>query len=200
MAKGSLWLKLAGISGIITPIIAFTCIFSAIASYPQFSWTNNALSDLGVQWGITATLFNSGLVIGGILALLFAYGLFKILEDKTAGKIGAFLFVIAALSLICIGIFPKSSGRIHYYVSVAFFTFIPLSALVIGATFIIEADLKMGLFTFIVAFFAALVWIIQWTVGFGRGVAIPEALSAIAASLWIIVVSFKMFREASPNK
>jgi len=69
------WLKISGACGILTPIVAFTCIFLAIASYPEFSWTGNALSDLGVQEGVTAVLFNSGLIFSGILALIFASGL-----------------------------------------------------------------------------------------------------------------------------
>jgi hypothetical membrane protein len=59
-------------TGILAPIFAFTCIFIAIASYPQFSWTNNALSDLGVISGITGLLFNFGLYACGLLALVFA--------------------------------------------------------------------------------------------------------------------------------
>jgi hypothetical membrane protein len=199
MAKGNLWLKLAGISGILAPIIAFTCILLAIASYPPFSWTNNALSDLGVQSGITASLFNSALILSGVLAILFAYGLFKILGNKALGNIGAFIFILAALALIGIGIFPESAGRIHYYFSVAFFTLIPLSACAIGATFLLKANLKMGFFTFLVAIFAATVWIFQWTVGFGRNVAIPETLAALSASLWITVIGLKMLKETSQN-
>ena len=41
------------VAGIATPIVAFASILTAIASYPQFSWTNNALSDLGVVAGVT---------------------------------------------------------------------------------------------------------------------------------------------------
>ena len=45
--------------GIVAPMIAFVCIGGAITSYPQFSWTNNALSDLGVISGITENLFST---------------------------------------------------------------------------------------------------------------------------------------------
>lgn len=188
------WLKVSGVCGILAPIIAFTFISLAIASYSQFSWTENALSDLGVQEGVTAILFNSGLVIGGISALLFAFGLLNILGDKALGKVGAALFILVALALTAIGVFPENVKPTHYYVSVMFFVSFPISAFVIGATFVLKADLKMGLFTFLVAIVAAAVWITHWTVGFGSNVAIPETLSAIPAATWSLVLGCKMLR------
>jgi len=47
-SKNVAWLKISGVSGIVTPIVAFTFISLAIVYSPQFSWTENALSDLGV--------------------------------------------------------------------------------------------------------------------------------------------------------
>jgi hypothetical protein len=41
------------------------------------------------------------------------------------------------------------------------------------------------------------VWAIQWTIGFGSNVAIPETLSALSAFAWFIVLGFKMLRETS---
>jgi hypothetical membrane protein len=82
------WLKISGISGIIAPLIAFTLILLAIAYSPNFSWAENALSDLGVQEGVTAVLFNNGLIITGVLGILFATGLFKFLQENLLGKIG----------------------------------------------------------------------------------------------------------------
>lgn len=193
-SKGNVWLKIAGASGILAPIIAFTCIFLAIAFYPQFSWTENALSDLGVEKGISTILFNSGLIIGGVLALIFAFGLFTLLRDSILGKVGALLFILATMALTAIGVFPENIKPTHYLVSVAFFALSPIALLVITVAFMRMAKPKMGAFTFIIALTAAAVWIIHWTVGFGSNVAIPEALSAIAASTWAIVLGCKMLK------
>jgi hypothetical membrane protein len=64
--------RLGAFAGIVAPILGFSCILSAIATYAPFSWTNNALSDLGVVVGITGSLFNFGLVASGFLAFNFA--------------------------------------------------------------------------------------------------------------------------------
>lgn len=195
--KNENWLKISGICGILTPIVAFTCILLAINYSPEFSWTENALSDLGVQEGVTAPLFNYGLIISGILTLIFASELFIFLSDKLSGRIGAFILILDAFALTAIGIFPENAKPMHYYASVAFFVLLPIAAFVIGATFLLMAKVKMGLFTFLAAIVAAAVWIIQFSIRFVSGVAIPEAVSALSASMWSIVLGFKMLKQAS---
>ena len=185
------WLKTSGISGIIAPPIAFTLILLAIAYSPNFSWTENALSDLGVQEGVTAVLFNTGLIITGVLAILFATGLFTFLQENLLGRIGAFVFVLDAFALTAIGVFPENVELIHFYASVTFFTLFPLSMFFLTAAFLQTLRMKLGFFTFIVAVVAAIVW----AVPFGKGVAIPETLSVLSASTWSIVLGFKMLKE-----
>lgn len=198
--KWRILLKLSGFSGIVTPIIAFTFILLAIAYSPEFNWTENALSDLGVQTGVTATLFNYGLIISGFFAVMFALGLFMFLSQKLLGKIGALIFVLDVLFLIAIGVFPENVRPTHYYVSVMFFVLFPISMLIMCATFFLTCNVKMGLFTFITAFVAAAVWIIQFSIRFVRGVAIPEAISALSASAWSIVLGVQMLKQASRSK
>ncbi|MDW8022621.1 MAG: DUF998 domain-containing protein [Nitrososphaerota archaeon] len=193
MAGDKVWVRFSGVCGILAPLVAFTFILLAIASYPRFSWTDNALSDLGVVEGFTSAMFNSGLIAGGVLALIFAAGLFKV-QSSALGKAGALIFFLAALSLTAIGVFPENVRPIHYYVSVAFFTLSPIALLVLCAAFAQAGKRRMGLFTFIVALFAAAVWVFQWTVGFGANVAIPEALSALAFSVWAIVAGYGMLK------
>ena len=187
------WLKISGLSGMLAPLIAFTLILLSIAYSPSFSCTENALSDLGVQEGATAVLFNTGLVVSGVLAIFFATGLFTFLKENLSGRIGAFVFVLDAVALTAIGVFPENVKPIHYYVSVIFFTFFPTSMFILGAAFLRTSKMKLGFFTFINAIVAAIVW----TIPFGEGVAIPEALSALSASMWSIVLSFKMLKEGA---
>ena len=183
-----IWLKMTGISGIIAPLITFTLILLAIAYSPNFSWTENALSDLGVQEGVTAVIFNTGLIIGGVLAILFATGLFTFLQGNLLSSIGTFAFVLDALALTAIGLFPENVKPIHLYASVAFFTLFPISMFFLGTAFLRISKMKLGFFTFIAAIVAAIVW----TIPFSKGVAIPETLSALSVLVWLIVLGFKM--------
>jgi hypothetical membrane protein len=185
-------LKIAGVCGVLTPIIVLTLILLAIHYSPWFSWTENALSDLGVQ-GTAAILFNSSLIVGGVLTIIFAIGLREILLDKTLGRIGTLIFILDGAIFCAIGIFPKTTGSIHFYVSVAFFMLLPVSLFLCGVAMMQESSgRKIGLFTIIAGIVAASVWILQW-----NAVAIPEMIAALAAFVWSIVLGIRMFMQAS---
>ena len=187
------WLKISGISGMIVPLVAFTLTLFAIAYSPNFSWTENALSDLGVQEGVTAVLFNAGLIISGILGLLFAVGLFTFLQESLLSRMGAFVFILDTLALSAIGVFPENVEPIHLLASVTFFALLPVSMFLLGAAFLRTSRMKLGFFTFAVAIVATIVWIIP----FGKGVAIPETFSGLSASTWFVVLGFKMLKEGA---
>ena len=190
--------RIGAACGIVTPILAFTCILTAIASYPEFSWTRNALSDLGVVSGVTGPIFNFGLYSSGILIFAFAaLGLFAYLENTWAGKIGAVFFAATGAALIGIGLFPENMRPYHYLFSVAFFVLLPISLFIITAAFAFKRQTKMAVFTLAVAVVAALPWILYYYIQYVPGVAIPEAVSGLAGSVWAVVLSYKMLRAAS---
>jgi hypothetical membrane protein len=192
--------QLGEASGIVAPIVAFTCILTAIASYSAFSWTDNALSDLGIISGITGPVFNFGLYCSGLFVFKFAvFGLFKYL-GSWAGKIGAFSFAATALALMGIGFFPENVAPYHYLFSVAFFILLPFSLFIITAAFGIKRQPKMALFTLLIAIAAATPWILYFTVHYVSGVAIPEFSSTVAGSVWAIVLGYKMLKAATQPK
>jgi hypothetical membrane protein len=185
-------LRIAGVCGVLTPIIVLTLILLAIYYSPWFSWTENALSDLGVQ-GTAAIVFNSSLVVGGVLTIIFAIGLREILLNRTLGRIGTLIFILDGAMLCAIGIFPETAGDIHFYVSVAFFVLLPVSLFLNGVAMMQESsERKTGLFTITAGIIAATVWMLQWS-----AVAIPEIIAALAAFVWSIVLGIRMFMQAS---
>jgi hypothetical membrane protein len=198
--KNVMLLRTSGICGFLAPVFAFALIFSAIASYPQFSLVDNALSDLGVVAGVTAVLFNSGLIIGGILCIIFATGLFLFLKERAVGRIGAFVFVFASLALFAIGVFPENVRPVHYLVSVMFFMLLQISMLIIAGAFWLTDQVRMAVFTLLVAVAAAAPWVLYFSIHYVSGVAVPEAVSAFAGAVWVVVLSSKMLRQASRSK
>ena len=181
----------------VAPIVAFTCILLAVSFYPPFSWTENALSDLGVQAEPTSILFNYGLVVSGVLTLVFGIGLFGLLGSTVLGKVGVFLFILASLALIAIGVFNENCTPAHWYVSVVFFVSFSLSMFVLAAALLKLGKLRVGLFTFLVAMFAATPWIAYFAARYVEGVAVPETISALAASMWAMVLGSKMLKKPS---
>jgi hypothetical membrane protein len=187
--------RLGAAAGIAAPILAFTCILVAIASYPQFSWTNNALSDLGIIPGVTGPLFNFGLYTSGLLAFNFAiFGLYTYFGKSWVGKIGSAVFAAATLALIAIGVFNESFSGTHYFVSVAFFVLAPISLFIITCSFLLMHQRRMAVFTVLVGVAAALPWLLLFAFTYVPNVAIPEFLSGLAVSAWAIVVGKKMLK------
>jgi hypothetical membrane protein len=74
--------RIFGLIGILIPIILIIFIFSAITMAPWFSWTDNAISDLGESGVPSATFFNYGIIITGFLLLIFT----TVLSERIMGN------------------------------------------------------------------------------------------------------------------
>ena len=187
--------RIGAAAGIAAPILAFTCILGAIASYPAFSWTNNALSDLGVVAGITGPLFNFGLYASGVLALCFAVlGLFFYVDARWVGRVGAAVFAAACVALVAIGVFNESFAGTHYLVSVAFFALAPIALFVLTCAFVLARQRGMAVFTFLIAVIAALPWLLLFAFNYVPNVAVPEFVSGFAVSVWAVALGRSMLR------
>ena len=192
--KISMLLRIAGLCGVVGPIISLSFIALAVNYSPWFNWFNNALSDLGVNEA--ALIFNSGLIIGGILTTIFAIGLMQIFRKQVLGFIGAFTLVLSSISLCAIGIFPESAGRIHFYVSVAFFALLVISLFFIGVALVRKSSQRyFGFFSILAGLVAVAAWAIPY-----EGVAIPEITASVAGSVWAIVLSIKILQGRSINE
>ncbi|MEM2890245.1 MAG: DUF998 domain-containing protein [Candidatus Hadarchaeum sp.] len=178
-------LRLAGVCGIAAPVVALLFIFSAISLSPWFSWTANALSDLGV--GEAALVFNSGLVLGGFLATVFAAIMLSIYQDRIR-RVGGLVFLLGTISLIGIGIFSEAAGRIHFYFSVAFFVLVPISFWILGIGILRSGHKNWGVLTVVLGVVGALPWVYHWT-----AVAIPELLSALCFTAWSLVQGARFY-------
>jgi len=182
---------------VVAPVLGFTCILTAVASYPAFSWTSNALSDLGVAPGLTGLLFNFGLCASGFLGFNFTvFGLFTYFRKSLVGKTGALVFAAAAVALIAIGVFNESFKGTHFAVSVALFVLGPLSMFIMTSAFLLGHQRRMAIFTLLIAIVAALPWILLFTFRYVKGVAIPETVSALAVSAWTITLCYVMAKQS----
>ncbi|HMK95439.1 MAG TPA: DUF998 domain-containing protein [Candidatus Limnocylindrales bacterium] len=188
--------RIGATAGLLAPILAFACIISAVASYPAFSWTNNALSDLGVVRGVTGPLFNFGLYTSGLLGFIFAlFGLPTYVGKSFWGKIGTLTFSAATVALIAIGVFNESFSGIHYAVSVAFFILVPVSLFIIAYAFVLVHQTQMAILTVGIGIVMALPWITFFAFRYVPNVAIPETISALAVSTWTIILSYLILKK-----
>ncbi|MFX1561086.1 MAG: DUF998 domain-containing protein, partial [Promethearchaeota archaeon] len=153
--------KFPGILGIIAPLIALAAIFIAISlSLSWFTWDGNALSDLGnYDNGLPAAIvFNVGLVLTGIMLLVFTFLFARAITDLPT-KIGMIPFFIALCFLISIGVFSENAGDIHFYVSVGFFASFPIAMWFVGLGFLRFRKLWwFSLVSIILPFFSIYMW------------------------------------------
>jgi len=193
--KSKIWVRISGICGIISPIFAFSLIFLAINSYELFDWELNALSDLGVVSGITATLFNFGLIGGGLITLVFVIGLFMFIDKIKLSRISLFFFILTNIFLIAIGLFPENIKPVHYFVSVAFFACLSIFLLLSSISFILNGQSYLGIFSLSIFIVATIPWILNFSSNLFTAVAIPEAISGLGISFWTIVLGLKMLHD-----
>jgi hypothetical membrane protein len=176
-----------GIIGILLPIIMIFIIYGSITMVPEFSWTENAISDLGASGVPSATFFNFGIMITGFLLLIFTIGVSdKLFGDSGLRRVGSWIMGLSSLFLILIAIYPLPVD-LHFYVSYLFFILFPLSFLIIGVSnFRNENNFKRRL-----SYFAFLVVLIAvFSLGLVlifEGEAVSEVLAALPGFIWLMI-------------
>jgi len=181
-------IRIAGVCGVLLPIVMFGCLGLSIATSPWFTWTDHALSDFGVQQ-TTAALFNNGMIIGGFLAFVFSLGLRKVLSSK----IGASLLMVSALAMIGIGVFPQSLFVMHFLTSASFFVILTVALLIIGVTIKKDGfERIMGVLALLCAVVAMSSSLFLFQL---KGIALSEALTCFPSFVWCLIVGVKMTRS-----
>jgi len=179
---------LLSIFGIIGPLVIISSMLISIYLSPWWSFTENALSDLGVDNKV-GWLFNSGLVIGGFLILLFmskfTFDLIKnrFLSGRLSSKIGSLLICISAVPLMGVGLITEDAGMIHTYDATAFYVLAMSGEIFIGHSLVKEKKYwLLGLFSILSAIVGFGVWTLPWD-----GIAIPEIIGAVPVFTIVII-------------
>ncbi len=180
-----------GIFGAIYTIILVTV--SALIS-PNFSWVNNYLSDIGAgKFGLEPQLlFNSTLVIGGLLMALFFILTILSLKKVIIEKISLIIMIIGSISLAMIGIFTEHAPyNLHFTFSMGFFLLFPVAMIILGGGYI-KKNIYFAALTIIMALLA-LVIIMNLVVSGGK--ALPEIGEAIVLSIWVFIYAIFKYKE-----
>ena len=165
----------------------FGGVFGGVFLSPWFTWTGNALSDIGVYESgfIAASVFNGGLILGGLTTVLLSFKFVNIYRNHWSTSIGTRVLTLAGFALMAIGIFTEKSPPFHFIASVLFFVLIPISMWLfsIGLTQNPKTR-KLGL----ISAFLPFISVLAWGVPYYDGVAIPEIISSMAAWFWVILL------------
>src|SRR3989338_4039872 len=119
---GKKFIKSAGLMGIFSSILGISAVLAATflcgggcgddtriwiewGRDGSFSWSSNALSDLGVSK--VADIFNYPLVLAGILNFFFAIGFVKAYAKNVLFYLGGIILILGGGSLSLVGVFTE---------------------------------------------------------------------------------------------
>jgi len=182
-----------GLCGLLTPPVAFTAIAISIALSPWFSWARNALSDLGALSSPVWPIFNAGLVVAGLLASRFSYGILKGAEGGLE-KAGSVLLLAGSISLALIGLLPEDTGLPHFLVSVAFFFLTPLGFLILGLRDLRGPNRAYAPLWSLFSLASLAAWASWALFRPPMGIAVPELIAALSSSASLVLLASKALR------
>ncbi len=167
--------KVFALLGVLGILVTWLFIAVAIATSPWFSWKVNALSDLGHSVkSKAAPIYNFGLALGGLLLAFYA-----VMALTPRARASGVLMTIAAFALQLIAVYDEVYGRLHTVVSILFFIALTAASL----AYSVEKRSKLALAAFVVSIAA---WALYWNGTYRAGVAVPETVSALAGSAWVV--------------
>jgi len=178
-------------------IIGFTIsLFSVIFSftiYPQILWYENyVVSDFGVL-PETRVFFNFSLIIASLCFIFFIRYLYS---KKAINKFLMLLFLITALALGGIGIFPcgeeKCQGEIniHFISSVVYFVIFSITIIFFGVFQFIKKNQKLSSPSIILGF--ASLGLVSFLYLYVKPQALAEITHTLVIGLWVFFVSFRL--------
>nr|MDO8133013.1 DUF998 domain-containing protein [Candidatus Njordarchaeum guaymaensis] len=192
--------KVAGICGILGQSFVFLCIFLAITVSPWFSWTNYALSNLGdLTKPASAPIFNIGLIIGGIITVIFVLGLSMKTRTNALGLVATILLFASGIGMIGVGIFPMNYLLPHA-VS-AFLIFIPLTVSLLLFGFAQVRSKPLRIFG-VVSLVLGLVCVVNLFIPWGPAIAIMEMVIVVPGYIWSLIASERLItsKDIVPGK
>jgi len=186
------FVRFAGLVGIVAALFGLCAVIAAtFIAGSTFSWNKNALSDIGVSTvSLAADFFNISLVITGILNLIFALGFTKAYSKNAFFSLGGTLLMLGGISLSLVGVFTEAYGRLHFYVSVSYFSLFSLAIIVNGFAFRRAKQSAKGSVSILAGFISGLVvlsgTVAEWHVWLGLGFAVPEIVASIIFTSWAV--------------
>lgn len=178
--------------GVASALLPYLFILISIAESPWFNIYNNALSDLGnYRNAPIAYVYNSGLVVGGVLIILFSC-LVCYYNRKRSFYTWAALLGAAGVFLALIGVFPENAGPIHGELSLGFFALIAISLLVYSYLSWPVGSPGTGALALILGIASVIVWMAHWP---WTGVAIQESVTSAFAAIWLLSVSLHTLKD-----
>lgn len=191
--RAATWAGPAGIAVGFLAVLASVALAS-FGTGSWFTWTGNALSDLGHPSRATSPVFNGGLVLAGLLGAAFALRLWPTASNH-AHRAGVVLFALSQVDLSLIGVFDVTSP-LHFTVSVLYFSLFTYALFAYGSGDALAGRARRGVLAVWLGVANATAWV-AWSAVPYEGVAIPEFLGSVLLAVWVVAMVRTM--ESAPG-
>ena len=182
-------------AGVVGLVVVFLTFGLGAVSSPTFDWPGDPFSLIGAADGWTATLFNAGITLSGILLLPFAVRLWRAHSPLTGG-----LYAIVGLSLVGAGLVPASEGAgLHELFGGLLFFGIPVLLWVAGIVDWRTGSRHAGAAAFVLGLIALFVWLpydfgLAWAqIGYGAA----EIVSLLAVTVWSVLMTIRLWEHSA---
>ena len=164
------------------PVVLIVFLATAISFNPWFSFTKNALSDLGSSKAQYPFIFNSMLMLIAAMGVMFSASFYSWAKTDCE-KISACIVCGAMISLAFVGIFPEETA-FHFPAAFSFYILSGVGALVYapGAW---RKNKPLAIFAFTVLPATILAFLLSPF----RGIAIPELIGASFIIGWLLALA-----------
>ncbi len=181
----------SGVCGILAPFVMYLSIQASIILNPWFSFPNCALSDLGAFGRNYFIIFNIGMIFSGLLFLTFSFKL-PVLTNGKLGNIGSKIFLIGAVLMSLVGVFPKGS-EVHTPVAVIMFGMYFFGIVFVAIDqFLEEATRVWSVFIFSTLILTVSSVFLVFLVPYNLEPAIPETLGILFLSNFSFVFGMRI--------
>jgi len=149
----------------------------------------DTLSELGgnvpSRW-----VFNIAVLIAGFAGIRFSFGLAKLLSGQRLGRTGSYVFAVASLGLISVGVFPIDTGTPHTVASIFFFTVAAIAAIIL--LYPLSKQFGVGSAPFITT---AAVVVVSFLALATTPVPFAEAVTVAGLLVWVAVLSLQILSD-----
>lgn len=199
-------------AGLAAPVFYLVVVSILGLLEPDFSHRTDMMSMLGGVEGIRGLLFNIGVVITGLLLIIFAFGLHQSIHQGVGSKIGPILIALGGVGLFGSGIFSCDVNCVNVIESKTLVgwlhmlsAFIAGSCLAISPFFIFfrmkqdELWEKYRSFTLAIGVFANLPGVVLWVSMFTSRLpgweGVIQRLGLLFPLIWIFILAMRQLKS-----
>lgn len=193
----SLLRRIGLVSGVAAPTVSIGGIAVAAVLAPSFSVTRHSISDLGVAPGLAAPIFNTAMVVTGLVALPF--GVAIVVEGTNWERLSVVALAVAMNGLNFIGVFQKGEF-LHLVGGLGFYSSFTVAFLLYAHG---TRDERAACVTRRLAGVHVAVWAL-WGLGvaivqpsgnpfFAPGALVPQFAGAVILAGWTVWIAWRRF-------